>query len=728
MQTLHRRAARFLTAATVAALLGTVLGPPAQATPANNYPISGFFIAASTNDQANVDKLKAIKAVGGDTVVIFGNQMKPAAIDSSGRITREGKADSAFTDCKIDSAPCAPAVTAGLRIGKTFIFSNGSHFGGSALKCPADKNITSNGRLYTLLVIPTAGSSCTSSNGVYDLVAIYSGRATDADPALSVSRAATTLSMKVYAGMPAPVKRTDLPWLPDTSYLATFGKFTERFILFHASDNNVAGLAGFYHHTEMPLSTAGFDSILSVYRTQNTAIKNYLPSRGALVSPYIDARRTAAGRGTPATATIAARNIANTASGIRLNIAIQDGMGTSKGGAYMGSEAGSSVDKYAAAYMGSGSWASKYIAPTGDYYAAAKAGIAGTSAQLWANVEGMAPSGPSTANTCGDEKRGQTTTARLARQIQQLGQNTAKTISFMWDDYFTCVVNGKTLASQLAGNDPVIANASVRPASNGEIVLAGYNLSGSKVTIKYADSRGAMQSRTAKVASYDSRYGAARTGTDPRMESARFQVGNFVIKSGSFYTVSVTNAAGKTNPALYSKQYVAIAASVSAKAAAGYTTGGAIGSLYNSQGRTLGEPTSNEYTGHANRVQNFQRGLIYWSPATGAHSVRGGILGEYRRLGTDAGKLGLPVTEEKSSVRGGVYQQFKGGIIYWSPATGAHAVLGAIRTLYAQNGAERGQLGFPTSGEISARNAGANVYQSFEHGMISWNGVVARRS
>ena len=166
-----------------------------------------------------------------------------------------------------------------------------------------------------------------------------------------------------------------------------------------------------------------------------------------------------------------------------------------------------------------------------------------------------------------------------------------------------------------------------------------------------------------------------------------------------------------------------IASSTPAEAA-GYTTGGAIGSLYRSKAASLGAPTSNEYSGHADRVQNFRYGLIYWSRATGAHSVRGGILGEYRSHGSDGGKLGLPLTEEKATVGGGVYQQFKGGYIYWAPGRGAHAVWGAIRSLYAQAGAERGLLGFPTSSEIGVRNAGASfVYQRFEHGMISWNGV-----
>lgn len=155
--------------------------------------------------------------------------------------------------------------------------------------------------------------------------------------------------------------------------------------------------------------------------------------------------------------------------------------------------------------------------------------------------------------------------------------------------------------------------------------------------------------------------------------------------------------------------------------AAGYSTGGAIGALYKAQGGSLGSPTSNEFTGYKDRVQNFRYGIIYWTRATGAHSVRGGILGEYRRYRTDAGKLGLPLTEEKKTT-GGVYQQFKGGIIYWAPKSGAHATLGGIRSVYAQTGAERGALGFPTSSETTARNAGATfVYQTFERGIITWN-------
>jgi hypothetical protein len=534
----------------------SVLGAPAQAAAPNNYPLSGFFISGSTNNQTNIDKLKAIKAVGGDTVITFGSQLKPASLDAKKRVFSNRKLNTTYTDCLINGSPCAQAVTAGRKVNRTFTFSNGSHFGGNALKCAHDKNVEHKGKLYTLLMLPTTGTGCTSTNNAYDLVMIYSGKKAHADPALSLAKAATSLKMKYYVGMPAPIKRTDMGWLPDMSYKTTLGKFTERFMLFHASKNNVPGLAGFYHHTEMPIARYGFDTILDVYRMQNAAIKKHLPTRQAIVSPYIDARTSAAGRVTTTDAKFATRNIANTASGIKLNIAIQDGMGTSKGGAYMGNEANLSADKYAAAYTGSGTWGSKYLAPTGAYYKAAKEGVAGTGASLWANVEGMAPSNTTTQNNCNNSLRGQTTKTRLDRQIQQLARTTSKNISFMWDSYYTCVVNGKTLAQDLKArsNEPVISDTTINPSNNGDIFVAGYNLTGSTVTIKYTDKSGVVRQKSAKITNHNKRHGA-QIGADYRMESARFHAGRFTVKPGTYYLINVTNGAGKKNTSFYSKKH-----------------------------------------------------------------------------------------------------------------------------------------------------------------------------
>lgn len=69
----------------------------------------------------------------------------------------------------------------------------------------------------------------------------------------------------------------------------------------------------------------------------------------------------------------------------------------------------------------------------------------------------------------------------------------------------------------------------------------------------------------------------------------------------------------------------------------------------------------------------------------------------------------------------GYYRHHAGGSIYYSPATGAHAVKGAIRKLWAEQGWERGDLGYPTTDEERGRNAdGYGRYTIFQGGAIFW--------
>src|SRR5262249_30172721 len=57
--------------------------------------------------------------------------------------------------------------------------------------------------------------------------------------------------------------------------------------------------------------------------------------------------------------------------------------------------------------------------------------------------------------------------------------------------------------------------------------------------------------------------------------------------------------------------------------------------------------------------------------------------------------------------------------IYWSPKTGAQVVGGEILTLWRKQGAEKGPLGYPTSGETNTADASGRV-SHFEHGDIVW--------
>jgi uncharacterized protein with LGFP repeats len=76
-------------------------------------------------------------------------------------------------------------------------------------------------------------------------------------------------------------------------------------------------------------------------------------------------------------------------------------------------------------------------------------------------------------------------------------------------------------------------------------------------------------------------------------------------------------------------------------------------------------------------------------------------------------------------VRGGCGQQFQGGSVYWSPATGAHATSGAIRTAWMAQGWERGTLGFPAGAMTCARPDGG-CEQRFEGGLLVWSPVTNR--
>ena len=82
------------------------------------------------------------------------------------------------------------------------------------------------------------------------------------------------------------------------------------------------------------------------------------------------------------------------------------------------------------------------------------------------------------------------------------------------------------------------------------------------------------------------------------------------------------------------------------------------------------------------------------STGTGAREVHGAILRTYVRHRDSAGVLGFPTSDERPTADGvGAYSRFQRGSIYWTSATGAHEVHGAIHRTWAGLGYERGDLG-----------------------------------
>ena len=121
------------------------------------------------------------------------------------------------------------------------------------------------------------------------------------------------------------------------------------------------------------------------------------------------------------------------------------------------------------------------------------------------------------------------------------------------------------------------------------------------------------------------------------------------------------------------------------------------------------------------RFNHFQGGSIYWTPATDAHEVRGAIRGKWASLGWELGFLGYPLTDETTTPDGvGRFNHFQGGSIYWTPATGAHEVRGAIRDRWSVLGWEGGRLGYPVSDELDTPHHFGKV-SHFQGGSLYWD-------
>jgi uncharacterized protein with LGFP repeats len=119
--------------------------------------------------------------------------------------------------------------------------------------------------------------------------------------------------------------------------------------------------------------------------------------------------------------------------------------------------------------------------------------------------------------------------------------------------------------------------------------------------------------------------------------------------------------------------------------------------------------------------QHYANGSIYWHPNTGAHEVHGLIRARWQSLGWEKSFLGYPLTDESTCPDGiGRYNHFQGGSIYWSPATGAWEVHGAIRAKYSQLGWEKSFLGYPLTNESTCPD-GIGRYNHFQGGSIYWS-------
>jgi uncharacterized protein with LGFP repeats len=121
--------------------------------------------------------------------------------------------------------------------------------------------------------------------------------------------------------------------------------------------------------------------------------------------------------------------------------------------------------------------------------------------------------------------------------------------------------------------------------------------------------------------------------------------------------------------------------------------------------------------------QNFPGGKIFFTPATGAHIMTGAILDKYMSLGGPAdGDLGFPTIDEGAGKapdsRNTTFSAADNPVIFWTPDTGARVVRGPINAAWDKLGGSAGQLGVPSDDETYRGNV---VTQKFTGGEVSYD-------
>jgi uncharacterized protein with LGFP repeats len=150
-------------------------------------------------------------------------------------------------------------------------------------------------------------------------------------------------------------------------------------------------------------------------------------------------------------------------------------------------------------------------------------------------------------------------------------------------------------------------------------------------------------------------------------------------------------------------------------------------------GFTLGSPLTDELPtpDGVGRFNHFSNGWsIYWTPFTGAWSIHGAIRDHWAAMGWERSVVGYPVTDESPTPdRIGRFNHFlNNGSIYWTPATQAHEVHGAIRAKWASMGWETSPLGYPVLDESVTPNRVGRFNFFSGHGAIYWTGPTGASS
>ena len=141
------------------------------------------------------------------------------------------------------------------------------------------------------------------------------------------------------------------------------------------------------------------------------------------------------------------------------------------------------------------------------------------------------------------------------------------------------------------------------------------------------------------------------------------------------------------------------------------------------EGGQLGFPLSNIKSNPTTGIywQQYEHGFIVGKDSTGYYISEGKIRDVWAAQGCESGELGFPVGDIETNPATGIYwQQYERGFVVGRDSTGYYISIGKIREIWAEQGFEGGRLGFPTGGIVYHADTGIHT-QNYEHGVILFN-------
>jgi uncharacterized protein with LGFP repeats len=127
--------------------------------------------------------------------------------------------------------------------------------------------------------------------------------------------------------------------------------------------------------------------------------------------------------------------------------------------------------------------------------------------------------------------------------------------------------------------------------------------------------------------------------------------------------------------------------------------------------------------GNDGLAQNFAGGKIFFSPASGANAIETDILTKYESLGGPGGDLGFPIANEtdgglKTASKISTFSAVDKPAIFWTADHGAFVVRGAIKAAWDKLLGATGKLGAPLGDQMVDKDV---ITQKFTGGQIAWN-------